>query len=139
MVQEQPDVEVVAQVHLEEQALLPHRAHRRRLVEPLVLVEPLLAPTELAVQPIRRDRQAPEDLLGGERLERTPLLVGVVLRAVIEPGDHVAVVPIDDQRKLGDVAFVDAEALDVEATRPLAQVTEALLEPVGEHGGEPTV
>ena len=139
MVQEEPDVEVVAQVHLEQQALLAHRAHRGRRIEAFVLVEPLLPPPELAVQPIGRDRKALQDLLRGERLERTALLVRVILGAVVEPGDHVAVVPVHDQRELRDVALIDTEALHVEPPRPFAQVTEALLEPVREHGVVPTV
>ena len=134
VVEEEPRVEVVAQVHLEPQALLLHRAHDAAVVHAVVLLGAVLdAPAVLHVEPRAGHLQAVEDLLLAAVLEGAHLLGRLVARAAVDPRHHVAVVPVDDRGELGDVALVEAEAGDAARLRPAAQVPQLLRQSVAQH------
>jgi hypothetical protein len=143
VVEKEPGVEVLGEVHLEEQSVLgdDHRAPDVAL--PRVLCAPLLTPTDLQedvggidvenvgdyrerlVQPAARD-------LGLDRGRGCVLgdVCGTLAR--IRPGP---LVDVDRDRVLGQVGVVDAVAAHTGPARPLAEVARVLAQPVAQHGG----
>ncbi len=143
VVEEEPGVEVVRQVHLEQQPVLRDGACHRSLRLPLVLRRaplplPLLHedPLRLHTQDLgndRADRLQPCVRLGGVHLRRRSVLGDV------GPPDALVgartLVEVDRHREIGQVGVVDAIAADTGSPRPLPVVLRHLREPVRELAG----
>ena len=132
MVEEQAGVDVVAQVDAERVAALVHGAPRALVGLALVLLggaavgEPLAALDEhLAGRQHRRDRR--------DRRVEPRVVAGLALERAVVVDHQRALVAVDRDRDLRDVAVVDPPAGDALAPGPLAEVARVLAHPVGEH------
>jgi len=131
VIEEQPGVEEVREVHLEAEPLLAHGANRHALAHALVLREPPLPLTALDPELVGAHAEPGPDLVEGRLVEALLLLGGVIARARVEPHHYLTLVPVDHEGELGDITLVDPEAGRVFTQRPLRQVPESLAEAVG--------
>src|SRR5207253_4933825 len=103
------------------------------LRELLVLRQALLALAFFEVERLVRQRESFLDLRLNLRQPGSPRLLRLILRSSHRVDQRAAVVPVHNQRLIGDVLLVKAETGYARATRPLAKVAVRLPQPVREH------
>ena len=132
MVEEEPRIEVVGEVHQKAQAALLDFVEGAFVAKFFVLPMPPLALAHLEVDIGWQHAQHARD--GGERLLKPPL--GLVQLDALGRGVFLdmnpALIEVDGQRIVGQIRVIDAKAAHARAARPLRQVAKVLGQAVDE-------
>lgn len=134
MIQKESCVQIVRHIDLEFQSLLTNCSNDFGLTDPFVLRDSPLALTMLDEEMTWINLKRSVNVVEAQSMKFSLGFRSVVASARMKPDQNIAVVPINDQRKLWNIPFIESKARRIDSPRPFLKMTHSLFETMIKHG-----